>query len=470
MRRRKPQQQPTNTRASETARGTGTETAVRRKTRTGQALSQPAPFIQARLKIGSTDSPLEREADAVADRVMSTPDAAVASGAAPSATPGGGASGLQRKAMGPDEELTRMPLIQRAGMPEDELPRKPMIQREATAGNVPAVTPDVASGVYGLRGKGQPLSRSDQAFFAPRMPEVDVSQVRVHTDSSAQHLARSVEARAFTFENNVVLGKGEYSPGTDSGRRLMAHELAHVAQQGGTAGKQVARKPAGGLIQRNPAAVARVFTAIGLTADAAEITNSAGDLINGSRYLAADNDIKVEEWILPQMAYDFEVEDFEKGRDGVSILDTGWEDFRLFSPGGLGSMYLKMKIRKRFAFTNNGPIKIDTELRLDQDESIMPFNWNISVKSKPFIAQPEKVEVGGDIIEFPMVDVRYDIEWSNQFDRLSFSKQNAEVLVRYYPTAEIWGGRHNDSSWENPHRRESTHGAKGVQILSTKIV
>ena len=75
------------------------------------------------------------------------------------------------------------------------------------------------------------------------MPQIDVSKVRVHHDGASQQLARSVQARAFTFENNVVLGKGEFAPGTDSGRRLMAHELAHVAQQGKARAGRVSREP-----------------------------------------------------------------------------------------------------------------------------------------------------------------------------------------------------------------------------------
>jgi hypothetical protein len=59
----------------------------------------------------------------------------------------------------------------------------------------------------------------------------DFSAVRVHTDSNAQSLARSVNAQAFTVGNDVVFGAGQYAPESDSGKRLLAHELTHVIQQ-----------------------------------------------------------------------------------------------------------------------------------------------------------------------------------------------------------------------------------------------
>ena len=60
----------------------------------------------------------------------------------------------------------------------------------------------------------------------------DFSGVRIHTDSRAAEAAQSVNARAFTLGNDVVFNRGEYAPQSDSGKRLLAHELTHVIQQG----------------------------------------------------------------------------------------------------------------------------------------------------------------------------------------------------------------------------------------------
>jgi Domain of unknown function (DUF4157) len=64
----------------------------------------------------------------------------------------------------------------------------------------------------------------------------DFSKVRVHTGSSAERSAREVKAQAYTVENNVVFGKGRFQPNSSAGKRLIAHELTHVVQQGAISG------------------------------------------------------------------------------------------------------------------------------------------------------------------------------------------------------------------------------------------
>jgi Domain of unknown function (DUF4157) len=62
----------------------------------------------------------------------------------------------------------------------------------------------------------------------------DFSHVRVHTDARAAESARAVNAQAYTLGSEIVFGPGKYSPQFPHGRKLMAHELAHVAQQRGS--------------------------------------------------------------------------------------------------------------------------------------------------------------------------------------------------------------------------------------------
>ncbi len=59
----------------------------------------------------------------------------------------------------------------------------------------------------------------------------DFSAVRVHTDAQAGQAATALGARAFATGDDVVFAPGQYRPGTTEGTRLIAHELAHVAQQ-----------------------------------------------------------------------------------------------------------------------------------------------------------------------------------------------------------------------------------------------
>ena len=78
---------------------------------------------------------------------------------------------------------------------------------------------------------GQPLPSSERRFFEQRFGRA-LSNVRLHTDRSAADAARALNADAFTVRNDIAFAAGRYRPGTEAGRRLLAHELAHVVQQG----------------------------------------------------------------------------------------------------------------------------------------------------------------------------------------------------------------------------------------------
>lgn len=92
-------------------------------------------------------------------------------------------------------------------------------------------TGDVASAPSLPRSAGQPLPSRQRAFLEPRFGR-DLGTVRIHTGAEADFSARSFGARAYTHANNVVFRSGEYSPSSESGGWLLAHELTHVAQQG----------------------------------------------------------------------------------------------------------------------------------------------------------------------------------------------------------------------------------------------
>lgn len=82
-----------------------------------------------------------------------------------------------------------------------------------------------------LRSSGQPLDPTTRAFMEPRFAH-DFRQVRVHTDAQAAVSARAMNASAYAVGGHVVFDAGRYAPGTDEGRQLLAHELAHVALTG----------------------------------------------------------------------------------------------------------------------------------------------------------------------------------------------------------------------------------------------
>jgi hypothetical protein len=94
---------------------------------------------------------------------------------------------------------------------------------------------------------GAVRTRMELAFGA------DFGGVRLHTDAKAAQLSAQLNARAFTLGAHVAFGPGEYRPGTLVGDALMAHELAHVLQQGGRAAgpPQAKSCPADGALERD---------------------------------------------------------------------------------------------------------------------------------------------------------------------------------------------------------------------------
>ena len=173
--------------------------------------------LQRKLMIGASNDPLEQEADRIADRVLAMPTHAAAS-AAP-------------------------PRIQRFSG-----------QANGQMNVVPASVDQV------LAGPGVPLERAFRQDMEQRFGH-EFSRVRVHAGATADHSARDVHAHAYTVGRDIVFGAGRFAPGTLDGRRLIAHELAHVVQQSGAGTAQAEqdsghRGPSGEalppLIQRQP--------------------------------------------------------------------------------------------------------------------------------------------------------------------------------------------------------------------------
>ncbi len=103
------------------------------------------------------------------------------------------------------------------------------LRRLATdIGGAPPVIHDV------LQSPGQKLDPVMRARFEARLG-ADFGDVRLHLGAHAANSADAVDARAYTVGRDIVFGAGMFAPATPDGGRLLAHELAHVAQQRGTA-------------------------------------------------------------------------------------------------------------------------------------------------------------------------------------------------------------------------------------------
>ena len=100
--------------------------------------------------------------------------------------------------------------------------------RAAAPSSPKAFAPPIVSEV--LSAPGHQLDASARRVVQSSFHR-DFSGVRVHTGERAAESARSVNALAYTVGRDVVFGRGQYAPETAAGRRLLAHELTHVAQQ-----------------------------------------------------------------------------------------------------------------------------------------------------------------------------------------------------------------------------------------------
>jgi len=109
--------------------------------------------------------------------------------------------------------------------------QKPLLQRRAAGVNETLDSP------------GSPLEGGPREEMEARFGH-DFSAVRVHTDERAAESAGAVSALAYTVGPHIVFGAGQYAPGTQAGRHLLAHELTHTIQQ--SSGTALQRQAAAG--------------------------------------------------------------------------------------------------------------------------------------------------------------------------------------------------------------------------------
>ncbi len=237
-------------------------------------------FVHAKLKIGDAAGKSEREADETADKIMRMPEPASQSLDNATKDPSSGGQSIHRMPEENEEEIQTKPdmtstkfveespsnvaaeinrkplpvtnLLQKMEEEEEEIQTKPdstnliqkqeeeeeeAIQTKSNSVQSPvsdrnSIAPaNVESQINRMQGGGQPLSKSSQSYFEPRFGE-SFENVRVHTGRQAEETSAALNAQAFTRGSDIFFGSGHYQPDSHSGRKLLAHELTHVVQQG----------------------------------------------------------------------------------------------------------------------------------------------------------------------------------------------------------------------------------------------
>jgi hypothetical protein len=173
------------------------------------SIAQPAfaGVVQKQLAVSEPHDHYEQEADQVAEQVMRMPASNVTPAKFSPPT-------IQRMCAGCQEE-------------EEQVQRQPA-SSDAAAEVSQAQTADIES----IKAGGESLPASNRNFFEQRLGH-DFSNVRIHADDRAAQSASALNALAYTTGEHIVFGAGQYSPETQSGQKLLAHELTHVVQQNG---------------------------------------------------------------------------------------------------------------------------------------------------------------------------------------------------------------------------------------------
>ncbi|HYP21339.1 MAG TPA: DUF4157 domain-containing protein, partial [Chloroflexia bacterium] len=213
------------------------------------SIHSPAPgAIQAKLTINEPGDRYEQEADALADQVMRMPE--------PDLQPHEvGATEVRHQST--NETIQRLAAHRDPSLEDAVVGEEEEEEEEEEAGQVQTLRPRslqsgtefVSKELLNSSQGGVPLEGQAQRFMETRFGS-DFSQVRVHTDRHAETLSNSLSARAFTYGAHIYFGEGEYQPETQEGRRVLAHELTHVIQQG--AGQS--RLPVQSHVTANPGA------------------------------------------------------------------------------------------------------------------------------------------------------------------------------------------------------------------------
>ncbi len=216
------------------------------------------PVIQPKLTVGEPDDKYEKEADAVADKVvqrLAMPDElkkkepgvqtkSLVSGITPVIQPKcedcEQEEKLQMKDEGSPLGLQLKPIFESNAEPPDdknniqrkcaECEREDKIQKKSGSSGSQTTSSNIESSLNSLKGSGSSIpahtkEQMEGSFGA------DFSNVRTHTDSSAVQMSKDLNAQAFTHGSDIYFNSGKFDANSNAGKHLLAHELTHTIQQ-----------------------------------------------------------------------------------------------------------------------------------------------------------------------------------------------------------------------------------------------
>lgn len=165
--------------------------------------------LHAKLAVSPANDPAEQEAERVADQVM---------------------------AMETDTTVHRDPAPESVAEDKNSPEQVRGLVRPVTvlrAGTTPVPTGTESTVRNSIRNGGKPLPAGTRSEFESKL-RADLTDVRIHTGAAADEAARSINAEAFTVGTDIAFANGTYNPGSQAGKRLLAHEVTHVLQHQGS--------------------------------------------------------------------------------------------------------------------------------------------------------------------------------------------------------------------------------------------
>lgn len=236
-------------------------------------------FIQSKLNIGKTDDKFEKEADRMANTIISKKD----DQSSPFFNPATQIQKLSNDFKNQEEEIQEKALTsvesvvaQKETEEEKQLMKKEdvvdefqekKIEEELVGGKkllqkseesdmdveeepLPVQAKTNGSGVRDSSIESQLSSSKGGGSSLPGETKTqmesgfgaDFSDVRLHTDSNAVQMSKNIGAQAFTHGSDIYFNEGKYQPKSDSGKHLLAHELTHTVQQGASVQSKMIQK------------------------------------------------------------------------------------------------------------------------------------------------------------------------------------------------------------------------------------
>lgn len=189
--------------------------------------------VQAKLNIGKSNDKYEIEADAVADKMTSKSDTKNNDTFfSPSPVIQKTQNNEIQKKEESENEIQEKPLVESITPVVQLQPIKEETVQEKTQSDTSKNTSDIEQNLNDSKGNGSALPENTKIEMESGFG-TDFSSVRVHNDSNAVQMNKVLGAQAFANGNDIYFNEGKFSPDSQDGKHLLAHELTHTVQQGG---------------------------------------------------------------------------------------------------------------------------------------------------------------------------------------------------------------------------------------------